>query len=126
MKTHKREIQIYYNPESRTHRSTLAHAKSVAKYIKSYAFHQTPSTGTSWQQILKALDLDDPKMLLNKADPYYQNNLRGREFDEESWIKIIQNNSNLIKAPIAMRGNRAIICKTPTDILKLIEVRAAY
>jgi len=123
MKTHAREIQIYYNPESSTHRSTIAYAKSVARHIKSYAFHQTPSTGTSWQQIIKALDLEDPKMLLNKADPYYQEHLRGRDFSEECWIKIIQKNPDLIKAPIAMRGNRAIICSTPTDIYKLTETK---
>lgn len=121
MKTHKREIQIYYNPESNYHRRTLAYAKSVTKHLKSYAFHQTPSTGTSWQQIIKALDLDDPKVLLNKADPYYQENLRGREFSEECWVKIIQNNTHLLKFPIAMREGRAIICTTPKAIYKLAD-----
>lgn len=124
MKTHRREIQIYYNPESNYHRKTLAYAKSMARHVKSYAFHQTPSTGTSWQQIMKALDLEDPKILLNKADPYYQEHLRGRDFSEECWIKILQKNTHLIKFPIAMRGNRAIVCQRPKDIYKLIEENA--
>jgi len=62
-----------------------------------------------------------PKDLMNKAHPYYQKHIRGREFDKESWLKIIQYNPDLIKAPIAMRGNRAILCTNPTDIYKLME-----
>lgn len=118
MKTHAREIQIYYNPESSTHRMTVAHARSLVPHLKTYAFGQTPSNGTSWQQILYAIG-QDPKHLLNKAHPYYQQHIRGREFEEACWVKIFQKNPDLIKAPIAMRGHRAIMCLTPTDIYKL-------
>jgi arsenate reductase len=121
MITHHREILIYYHPESSSHRQTVAHAKALSPHIISYSFAQAPSTGTSWQQILHALNID-PKELLNKAHPYYQANIRGREFDEENWVKVIKNNPDLLKAPIAMRGNRAIMCHTPTDIYKLTEM----
>lgn len=120
MKTDNREILIYYNPESNSDRQTLAYAQSVVPHIKSYAFDKSPSSGTSWQQILKALDIH-PKEILNKANPYYQTHIRGRDFDEECWIKVIRYNPDLIKAPIAIRGNRAILCATPTDIYKLTE-----
>ena len=120
MKTHKREILIYYNPESSADRKTIAHAQSVGAHVRSYAYGKTPSTGTSWQMILKALDLH-PKELLNKAHPYYQKHIRGREFDEESWINVLRHNSNLIKAPIAIRGQRVILCTNPTDIYRLIK-----
>ena len=106
MRTHRREIMIYYNPESSSDRKTVAHAQSFSKHIKSYAFGQTPSTGTSWHQIINALG-KHPKELLNKAHPYYQKHIRGREFDEESWIKVIRRNPDILKAPIAVRGRRA-------------------
>lgn len=120
MKTHRREIQIYYNPESSSDRRTIAHAQGLSIHIKTYSFDKTPSTGTSWQMILSSLDVH-PKELLNKAHPYYQQHIRGRDFDRESWIKVLRYNPELIKAPIAIRGNRAIICTNPTDIYKLIE-----
>ena len=123
MKTHHREILIYYNPKSSSDRKTVAHAQSMVSHIKSFAFDKSPSTGTSWQQILHSLDMH-PKELLNKANPYYQKHIRGRDFDEESWVKVLQNNPELIKAPIAIRGNRAILCSTPTDIYKLTEKKA--
>lgn len=119
MKTHQREILIYYNPESSADRKTVAHAKGVASHVRTYAFGQNPSTGTSWQMILSSLDIH-PKEILNKANPYYQQHVRGRDFNEEDWINFIKNNTNLIKAPIAVRGHRAILCSNPTDIYRLI------
>ena len=118
MKTHSREILIYYNPASSSDRKTVAHAQSVSPHIKSFAFSKSPSTGTSWNQILSALDVS-PKELLNKAHPYYQEHIRGREFDDENWIKVLKNNPEMIKHPIAVRGKRAILCSTPTDIYRL-------
>ena len=123
MKTHKREILIYYNPTSSSDRKTVAHAQSMVPHLKTYSFDQSPSTGTSWQQIVKSLGLH-PKEMLNKAHPYYQKHIRGRDFDEESWVKVLKNNPELIKAPIAIRGNRAILCSTPTDIYKLTKREA--
>ena len=119
MKTHQREILIYYNPESGSDRKTVAHAQSMVPHVKTYAFGKTPSTTTSWQMILDALDLH-PKDLMNKAHPFYQKHIRGKEFNKLSWIRILQHNSILIKAPIAIRGQQAILCTTPTDIYKLI------
>ncbi len=121
MKTHHREIMIYYNPESSTHRATVAHAKGLVSYVKTFAYHQVPSTGASWQQILMSLG-KHPKELMNKAHPYYQEHIRGREFDEECWIKVLLKNPELFKDPIAIRGRRAILCATPTDIYRLAEM----
>jgi arsenate reductase-like glutaredoxin family protein len=42
-----------------------------------------------------------------------------RTFDEKDWLTVIANNPDLIKAPIAVRGRRAILCSSPTDIYKL-------
>jgi arsenate reductase len=62
-----------------------------------------------------------PKELLNKAHPYYREHIKGREFDNESWLKVLQYNPDLIKAPIAIRGKKAILCLNSTDIHRLVE-----
>ncbi|MCB0522094.1 MAG: hypothetical protein R2830_18975 [Saprospiraceae bacterium] len=124
MKTHQREILIYYNPDSSNDRKTVAHAQSLVPYIKTYSYDKAPSTSTSWRQILKSLDLH-PKELLNKADPYYQSDIRGRDFDDEDWVNVLMYNPGLLKAPIAIRGNKAILCVSATDVYKLVESGAA-
>ena len=118
MKTHQREILIYYNPESSNDRKTVAHAQGLVPHVRTYAFDKAPSTGTSWQQILKELDMH-PKELFNKAHPDYQAKLRGKEFGENDWLNIIKFNPSMIKAPIAMRGDKAVLCVSATDIYKL-------
>ncbi len=118
MKTHHREILIYYNPESSNDRKTVAHAHGLTRHLKTYSFAQAPSTGTSWQQILSSLDLH-PKQLMNKSHPYYQKNIRGKEFGNEDWLNVIKNNPSLIKAPIAIREGKAVLCVSATDIYKL-------
>lgn len=119
MKTNSREILIYYNPESSGDKKTVAHAKGVASHIKTYSYSKAPSTGMSWQMILNALR-EEPKELLNKAHPYYREHIKGKEFDAECWIKVLKNNPQMIKAPIAVRGNRVILCQNATDIYRLI------
>jgi len=118
MKTNEREIQIYYNPENSSDRKCVAHAKSMAHHIKAFAFDKTPSSSTSWRQILKNLECH-PKELMDKSKPYYQEHIRGRDFTMNGWLDIVVRNPGLIKSPIAMRGSKAILCKQPTDIYRL-------
>ena len=121
MKTNDREILLYFDPQSSPHKKTVAYAKSMVSHVQTYAFAQTPSTGVSWRQILKSMN-KHPKELLNKALPEYQKTIKGREFTMEGWLKVLQYNTHLLKAPIAVRGNRAILCESPTDIFKLHDV----
>ncbi|MEM9836079.1 MAG: ArsC/Spx/MgsR family protein [Bacteroidota bacterium] len=118
MKTNDREILFYFDPQSPSQRECRAHAKSLASHLITYSFEQSPSNGTSWRQIITYLG-KHPKELMNKAHPYYQANLRGRDFDDEAWLKILAHNPSLFKAPIAVRGRRAVFCETPTDIYRL-------
>jgi len=119
MKTNPREILLYYNPESSGDKKTVAHAKGVSRHVKSYSLDKNPSTTTSWKMILDALGMH-PKDLLNKADPEYRRTIKGKEFNDEDWLDILLKNPHLIKAPIAIRGDRAILCTNATDIYRLV------
>lgn len=118
MKTHPREILIYYNSRSSSDRKTIAIAQSTGRKIRTIEHDKSHSTTTSWKVLLKSLG-KHPKELMNKAHPYYQQNIRGKEFNMHGWLNILQNNPELIKHPIAMKGNNAIVCQTPTDIFRL-------
>ena len=120
MKTNQREILIYYNPNSSNDKKTVAHAQGLVPHVRTYSFDQAPSNGTSWRQIMSSLDLH-PKELMNKAHPYYQEKIRGCEFNDEDWLNVIRHNSQVLKAPIAIRGNKAILCTSATEIYKLAE-----
>jgi len=118
MKTHPRELLIYYNSNSSSDKKTLAHAQSTGFKVQSFCLVKSPLSSTNWQTIIKQLG-KHPKEILNKAHPYYQSNIRGKDFGEEDWLSVIIHNPDIIKAPIAINGNKAILCETPTDIYKL-------
>lgn len=120
MKTNPREIFLFYDANSSIGRKTRAVAISMTPHVNDREFHKTPWTTTLWRNLLEKLQLR-PKDLMNRAHPYYQQNIRGRDFDDEGWLRILINNPEIIKAPIAIRGNKAILISTPTDILKLIK-----
>ena len=116
--TNNNQITIYYNKESSSDRKTVAFAKSTGSHVRSYTHDNAPSTSTGWKTILSNLNME-PKELLNKAHPDYQARIKGKEFYKQGWLSVIQNNPHLIKAPIAMKGNRAVLCINPTDIYRL-------
>ena len=119
MKSHQREIIVYHDPDSNSGKMTAAYARSLSQNVILYSFDNAPPTITGWRVILNALKMH-PKELLDKSKPYYQENIRGREFDDEGWLNVIKRNPKLIKFPIAIHGSEAVFCKTPTEILKLI------
>jgi len=121
MKTHQAEILLYYDPKSSVGKKTLAYAKSLTPHIRDLDVRKVKFTTTLWKQLLTKLDLL-PKHLLNKAHPYYQENIRNRDYDEEGWLNILIKNPDLLIAPIAVNGNKAMLCKSPIDIYRFLQV----
>ena len=56
---------------------------------------------------------------MDKSLPYYQANVKGREFEDRDWTNLLMKNLDLLRSPIAVRGDKAIILDNPTDIYKL-------
>lgn len=119
MKTQDNEMLIYFQPDSSVGKKTLAYAQTLVKHVRSFSMEKNPLTPTLMKSLLYKLEVD-PKSILNKADPYYQANIRGRDFTMESWLNILVNNPQLIKAPIVFWGEKAMLVENPTDIYGLL------
>ncbi|NNC96149.1 MAG: glutaredoxin [Chitinophagales bacterium] len=117
-KLHTNEILVLYDKGSSVGKKTLAYAHSMSDHVKDLEFSKANYTTTMWKMFLKILG-KHPKELLNKAHPYYKEHIKGRDFDSESWLKVLVKHPELIRAPIVIKGNKAIICDNPTDIYKL-------
>lgn len=118
MKTHPSELYFYHSPAQLVDKQTLAYAKSISPFVNTIDLSKERLTATQWNMLLVKLNLR-AKDLLNRAHPDYQRFIAGKNWDDESWLNILIKSPNLIKAPIASLRNRAILCITPTDILKL-------
>lgn len=122
MKPQRSEIHFYYSSNQPIDKQTLAYAQTIAKYVNRIDVINERLTATRWNNLLRRLNLR-AKDLLNRAHPEYQSRIAGKNWDEESWLTILVESPYLIKSPIALYKDMAILCKTPTDILKLNSMR---
>jgi arsenate reductase len=118
MRVHPSELYFYHSSSQIIDKQTKAYAKTLTKFVNEIDVMKEKITATQWDQILKMLNLR-PKDLLNRAHPDYQRHIAGKNWDDEGWLNILANFPHLIKSPIAIFKNKAILCRTPSDILKL-------
>ena len=118
MKIHPNEMWLFLDCESTTHKKTKALAKSITNNINEFSFQHDKLSKLRWAEILNMLQMK-PKELMNKANPKYQRELAGHEFDHDSWLEILRNNPCMIKGPIAIMNGKAVLCVNPKDIYKL-------
>lgn len=113
-----KELTIVYNEGNERDKKTLSYAYTITDKINKQELNSVKVSSTLFQVIVTKLNLE-PKTLINKADPYYQENIRGKNFSIKEWFDVIINRPSLLKAPLAMYHDKAVICNTPTDILRL-------
>lgn len=120
MKTDPREILIFYNPDINKHKKTIAHAKSIADYIKTRSFSEIPTAHNVWTTIYESLDAD-PMSIFDEKHSKYDELVKEKDLNFEDWYKVIVNNPEMIRSPIAIREQRVILCDRQTEIYELMD-----
>lgn len=118
MRVHQNEILMYCDPNMSITKKAIAYANSISPKVNMVEYKRNHFTPTIWRQILGMLDME-PKQLVNKANEYYQTNLRGRNFNQDDWINILTHQPDLIRTPIAIKGNMAVFVDNPMDVYRL-------
>lgn len=116
--TSNRQITLYYNSESGIAKQTLAYAKAEGLAIQDIDILKTPFTGTQIVELAKRLKLK-VKDLINQEHPAYISKFEPHELSTDDWIKMIQHNPEIMKQPIALRGDKTILVETPSDMIKI-------
>jgi len=112
-------ITIYHNPRCAKSRAGLKYL--VDNNIK----HQII------QYLKEDLSADDIKILAQKTglqskelvrtqEDYFKKKLKGKEFSDEEWFKIIAENPKLLQRPIVVNGNKAVLAQPPENIKEII------
>lgn len=116
--TSDRQITLFYNSKSKRAKQTLAYAKAEGWPILEIDILKTPPSGTQIAELAERLGMK-VKELVNQSHPAYTSKFEPHEFSSEDWIKMIRHNPEIMKQPIAIRGNITILVETPTDIIKI-------
>lgn len=118
MKTSSREILVFYNAESGEDRKTIAHVRSIVPYAKIHSYENVLKLGTGREPLIRILHLHAGELLSKVFLPGHEMD-PAEKLRSEEWISALANNPGLLEAPIAIQGDKAVICSSPTDIYKL-------
>lgn len=116
--TSKKQITFYYNSNSGLAKQTLAYAKAEGLPIQTIDLIKIKLTGTQIVELADKLNIRAAD-LVNQEHPFYKTNFENHNFSTDDWIKMIQNNPEIMNQPIAIRGDITILVKTPTDIINI-------
>lgn len=116
--TSERQITLFCHSNSVRAKKTLAYAMAEGLPILQIDMLKTPLTGTQIAELADRLGLEI-KDLVNQEHPAYTKHFEHHDFSEDDWIKMIKNNPEIMKQPIAIRGKLTILVETPTDIIKI-------
>ncbi len=122
-----KELTLVYDSTTSEGKKALAYAYSLATKVNRQDTSEVSLSTTFVRQVVKQLNLR-PKDLLNRAHPYYQQHVRGRDLDMEGWLHVLTHNPTLWKAPVALMGDKAVLCEPASLIYTLTEEqrRAVY
>ncbi len=116
--TSERQITIFYHTGSERAKQTLVYARTHGLVVEEIDVSKTPLTGTQIAELANRLGVEI-KDLINHEHNKYTGKFNFKDFTCEDWITMIQNHPEIMKQPIALRGNKTILVETPTDILKI-------
>lgn len=116
--TSNRQITLFYNSNSVRANKALAFAKAEGLALQTIDILKTPLTGTQIVELANRLGLEVHD-LVNQEHPSYTSKFGPHELSSEDWIKMIQHNPEIMKQPIALKGDKTVLVETPSDILKI-------
>lgn len=114
----KSELTIIYNSKKSLDKKTLAIAQGICSKINKQDLNEVRLSSTLFRLAVDKLGVN-AKDIMDKSNNLYQESIKGRDPDIDSSYYMITNNPELLRCPIALFGEKVVLCNTPTDVLKL-------
>ncbi len=117
-----KELTLVYDGSTYEGKKALAYAYTLAPKVNKQDVSEVQLSTTFLRQVIEQLNVR-PKDLMNRAHPFYQQHVRGRDYDTEGWLHVLARNPQILKAPIALMSGRAVICEPASMIQTLHEAK---
>lgn len=113
-----REITLFFKPGVKKDKNTYVLASQISPHIREIDVYKNTPTETQLMTVLALLNIDVEKIVERESE-VYKESYEGKSFETEGWIQVLVKNPDMIKTPIAIKGNRAILVETPSNVLDL-------
>ena len=118
--TDSNKITFYYNSNSNVDKQSLAYVQDSLKKILTIDVTKTKVSDTQWAEIATKLNLTLAD-LVNKNHPDFTKNYNSDTIlSEDDWIKVIQNNPDVIANAILVIEDKFYKIETPSQVRQLL------
>lgn len=118
--TDSNKITFYYNSNSNVDKQSLAYVQDSLKKILTIDVSKTKVSDTQWAEIATKLNLTLAD-LVNKNHPDFTKNYNSDTvLSEDDWIKVIQNNPDVIANAILVIEDKFYKIETPSQVRQLL------
>lgn len=107
-------LKIYHNPRCRKSREGLEFVRSKTSDFEIIDYLKTGLHEDILKEILLKSGLK-PVDLVRTQEDVYKKELKGKNFTDEEWIKIIVENPKLLQRPIVVGKHKAILAQPAED-----------
>ncbi len=113
------ELYLIYNPDTELGRKTRALAPTISGIVHEINVKSKWVTPFRWKEILNLLHISSPMELLDSESPDYAQIIASKDYSESDFLEVLYQNPQLVKGPIGVLENHAVLCDEPKDILTL-------
>lgn len=107
-------IKVYHNPRCRKSRAGLEYVKSQTKLFEVVDYLNKTLSVAELENLIMKLGIK-PFELVRTQEDYYKTHLRGKQFNDHEWIKILAENPKLIRRPIVESRYKAVVADPPEE-----------
>jgi arsenate reductase len=113
------KIIIYQKPTCSKCIATLNILKDSKEEFESINYYEVPLTSNQLRELRdKGISVHD--MLRSDEQLAHSMNLAARNLSDDELIDIMVENPDLIQRPIVVRGDQAVLCRPPENVMKLL------
>ena len=114
------KIVVYQKPTCSKCRATLALLKDSGAEFDAVNYYEAPLSADNLRELIRKLGrpvrdvlrADEPLARALKVDE--------RSLSDDELISLMVENPDLIQRPIVVRGNEAVLCRPPQEVMKLL------
>jgi arsenate reductase len=101
-------LRIYHNPQCKKSRAGLQYLQEKNLKFEVIEYLKKPLVEKELEKLLIKLN-KKPAEIIRTQEEYFRRNLKGKNFSDHEWIRIISENLKLLQRPIVEADYKAVV-----------------